>query len=347
MRKISIALGSLVLFFCVVSISAVLFLNDKAYNWIMMDLIAHDVAGPLVSSEGKVRALRDFVHDNVLPVSGEPTRPDTLGIEKLSSGIGWCDQKSRVFMALAKRSGIATRLLFLKDKKGASPHSIAEALLNDRWVIVDPSYGLDLTNKSGDMASEDDIKSDISILRDNKRVKTFALYVPMWGDEEFLSMYYRQPQYIDTKKGSNETVAGILPPVVRRAYLDLVQSAHFFKVKKDYPDEPEYLLYKARNLHLAGRLGRAERLYRGILSRPDCRPAHDRSMFFLALLLRSQGRYSDAVNVLTALVTRPENKSWLPFAFGLRSSLYRKLGEVERSVDDFARCAEFTDAYFN
>ena len=115
-------------------------LNEKKYNSIMMTHISSDLTKNTGDFEEKVTILRDFVRKNVHPVTDEYNRLDTVGIEKLSSGIGWCDQASRVFMQLARPRGIKTRLLFLLNEKGSSPHSIAEAWDGKRWILVDPSY---------------------------------------------------------------------------------------------------------------------------------------------------------------------------------------------------------------
>jgi hypothetical protein len=107
-------------------------LNEKLYNLILMQYVSARVIEGCETIEEKIVALREFTHLNVHPVYGEKNRLDTIGIEKLVAGIGWCDQASRVFMQLAKGCGITTRLLFLLDEKGSSPHSIAEAKIKDR-----------------------------------------------------------------------------------------------------------------------------------------------------------------------------------------------------------------------
>ena len=92
-------------------------INEKNYNDIMMAYVSATVTGSYVSFEQKVRTLRKFVHENIHPIAGEENRPDTVGIDKLIFGIGWCDQVSRVFMQLARKRGIKTRLLFLKNAR--------------------------------------------------------------------------------------------------------------------------------------------------------------------------------------------------------------------------------------
>ncbi|MDD5438640.1 MAG: transglutaminase domain-containing protein [Candidatus Omnitrophica bacterium] len=323
-----------------------LFLNEKSYNGIMMDVIAHRLTAGSPRAEDAVTALREYVHDNVSPVTGELSRSDTVGIEKLTSGVGWCDQKSRVFMSLARPLGITTRLLFLLNEQGRSPHSIAEADLGGRWVLVDPSYNLDLVDANGAPATRDDIIRDPAILRDNSMVRTFSLYAPEWGTDEYLSMYTRTPNYVNTRKGSRSVMTSFVPPAIARTIACYAQDIYIPKAKKDYPDLASYRLFTARSYHLSGRMHKAEVIYREVLTRPDMSYVHDRARFFLALLLREEGRYDEAARVLTSLITRPVDRHWVPFARGLRSSLYKKLGEDDKAMADFSLMAEYPDAYF-
>ena len=156
-------------------------------------------------TEDKVRALRQYVHEKMkfpeprVKPNGEPLQPKDIyilnTIERLESGLGgWCDQQADVFMDLAKKQGINTRKVFLyiiKNGKRTSPHTIAEAQIGNRWVIVDTLYDLELTNKKGQMASRLDIAKDTSILYNNPTIKKFAKENPsIWTDENYLSMYY-------------------------------------------------------------------------------------------------------------------------------------------------------------
>ena len=72
----------------------------------MTAYVSARVTKGLNTPQDKIRLLRRFVHENVHAVSGEYNRLDTVAIEKLTSGIGWCDQESRVYMQLAKKQGI-------------------------------------------------------------------------------------------------------------------------------------------------------------------------------------------------------------------------------------------------
>ena len=155
------------LFTLLVALSYYLFfveITEKRYNKIMCYYITRAIISNAPTFEQKIISIRDFVNENVHSIHGYDNRLDTRAIEKLISGIGWCDQQSRVFMQLVRSVGITSRLLFLRYQSGSSPHSVAEVLdSNGRWVIVDTAYKLDLINKNGDFATQTDIKDDLII----------------------------------------------------------------------------------------------------------------------------------------------------------------------------------------
>ncbi len=155
------------------------------------------------SFEDKVRALRQYVHDKMkLPPSGKKPNGTTLmpediyplnTIERLDSRLGgWCDQQAQVFMRLAQKQGITTRMVWLYRKNhkdnNDSCHTIAEAYDGHRWVIVDPMFNLELQSKDGKMASRDDVMNDPDIMRRILNIQELEKD-NRWNDEEWLSIY--------------------------------------------------------------------------------------------------------------------------------------------------------------
>lgn len=319
--------------------------NEKNYNSILTEYISTTITQNCNTISEKISTLRDYVHENISPVQGEKNRADTVGVEKLVSGIGWCDQMSRVFMQLAKKQGITTRLLFLVNEDGSSPHSIAEAWDGKKWVIVDAAYNLDLRNKEGFMVSREDIENDFDILLENPRIKRFAAHHPIWNEEEFLSIYYRLPRYINTRKGSRPIIIDYVPSIFKKAFVYFAQEIYLLKKRREFRDETEFLFYKARNYHLAGRTETAEGIYNKILE-GEPSPVKDKTRYFLALLLYEQERHNEAIEILTQMIENCENNSWRPYAYGLRSHMYEIVGNEEKAREDFKEFSHNTDAYF-
>ncbi|MBN1354168.1 MAG: hypothetical protein JW994_05840 [Candidatus Omnitrophica bacterium] len=320
-------------------------INEKGYNSILMEYISGAVAGDKDDFQDKVRLLRDFVHYNVHPVYGEKNRLDTVGIDKLVSGIGWCDQTSRVFMQLAKKQGITTRLLFLLNEKGSSPHTVAEAWDGKRWILVDTIYAIDFYNKKGEPASLSDIREDFDIVTKNPRVKVLGQHNSWWGETENLTMYYRDPVEIVTKEGSKVRVLSYLPLAVKKFFVSALQELYIFKKSKSFTSRDGFLYFKARSYHLVGRTKKAERIYREILE-GDATPAiKTKTYFFMALLLKDEKKLNESVEVLSDLITQNGN-NWILYAHGLRRRLYENLGEKEKAREDFYKIIGSPDAYF-
>jgi len=340
-----IFLGSLIAI-CLTVVALYFILSEKHYNSILMEYISGRVAGDSPSIEEKVRVLRNFVHENVHPVHGEENRLDTVGIDKLAQGIGWCDQTSRVFMQLAKKRGLTTRLLFLLNKEGASPHSLCEVWTGKEWILVDPANNLELINQNGKMASMSDIEEDFSIVLENPKVKIFASYNSYWENKEYLSMYYRKPTYIVTKNGTKVRIFDYMPGFMKDFIICVVQEIYLLRKKSEFTKYNDFLYFRARNYHLAGRIKEAESLYTKLLEDSKRPSPKDKTRFYLALLLRDQNRTEESIGTLSDLIEGPENSNWVPYAYGLQSQMYKAIGnevEAARNIDKFGHSA---DAYF-
>jgi len=86
---------------------------------------------------------------------------DTLNIEQL---LEVCGTATNAFVNLAQSSGLHARRLLLLDPSGQSKHVVVEALIGDRWVIVDPSYHVLLQLPDGHLLTRAELK-DPAIFR--------------------------------------------------------------------------------------------------------------------------------------------------------------------------------------
>jgi len=134
------------------------------------------------SDETKVYALMEFVHDRVKSKEGEDPSKQISDLERIQTGVGWCNHQAKIFMHLAYYQEIKTRLVYLMNDDGtASPHTIAEWWNGKEWIIVDPLfmiYGI----------SREDIKKDF------KRLKRFELIKDR--PDEWLRCYINEPQIV-------------------------------------------------------------------------------------------------------------------------------------------------------
>src|SRR6201999_2634275 len=62
---------------------------------------------------------------------------DTLNFQQL---LQVCGTATNAFVNIADSSGLQARRLLLLDDNGSSKHVVVEVLIDDRWVVADPSY---------------------------------------------------------------------------------------------------------------------------------------------------------------------------------------------------------------
>src|ERR1700686_2250884 len=86
---------------------------------------------------------------------------DTLNIQQL---LKVCGTATNAFVNLAQSSGLHARRLLLLDTYGQSKHVVVEVLLDDRWVVVDPSYHFIPRLRDGQFATRTELK-DPAIFR--------------------------------------------------------------------------------------------------------------------------------------------------------------------------------------
>ncbi len=97
-------------------------------------------------AEALFRWTRDNIEYDIVPMVG------ARDVIRKSKKIAMCFDKTNVFVALARSIGIPTRYLLLDcelktnelaAERNVSPkakHIVAEALVDNKWVIVDPSF---------------------------------------------------------------------------------------------------------------------------------------------------------------------------------------------------------------
>ena len=157
----------------IISLIALCLLCPNSYAEFQEDLakiktISDEVVSSCKDDEHKVIALTHYVHAKLKPDASKGIAPDTKmsTTDRLDSGVGWCNHQVTVFMYLAQVQGISTRMLYLINKEGtASPHTIGEAYLNGRWVIVDPLFNFNVRNDNGELLSLRDVYKDVNLLK--------------------------------------------------------------------------------------------------------------------------------------------------------------------------------------
>lgn len=100
-----------------------------------------EVVKNCASQEEKILELSHYVHEKIKPNSNKniTTNMKISTIDRLDLGVGWCNHQVAAFMRLAEAQGIPTRMIYLLNNEGTtSPHTIGEAFVCGRWIVVDP-----------------------------------------------------------------------------------------------------------------------------------------------------------------------------------------------------------------
>lgn len=87
---------------------------------------------------------------------------------------GQCGNLTRLFTTTARISGLKARRAHLYQVKGldrpipeAYVHAIVEVEIGDRWIIVDPLYGVVYRNENGELADSADLAAQPGLVRAN------------------------------------------------------------------------------------------------------------------------------------------------------------------------------------
>ena len=316
--------------------------SENQYNNLMCYYISRQVTKNSKDFESKVSVLRDFVNENVHPVTGYDTTDDGSSIMTLLSGVGWCDSQARAFMQLASRVGIAARLLFLNMESRSSPHSVAEALAPDnRWIIVDPYFKLELINKEGKFASQGDIKSDPGIIINNPRIKLSAAYDPKWSDPKFIAIYYNPPEYVVYKRGKTLFLLDSIPIEYFRPIFRIMQDRALIRLNQNRKSVYECDFIEARGLQFLNYYNEAERIYDKIIKNSDDSSLVQRTEFYKAVLLKDKGMLHEADKYIDKLLNNGNGSQYRPYLSGLKARILEKLGRSEEA-DDVLRGAEYS-----
>lgn len=90
---------------------------------------------------------------------------------------GHCAKRARLLVVLLEEQGIPARKLFLYNERGlellhdpprAWVHVAVEAQLDDRWVVVDPLFGIVMQRADGRAATVAELQADPGLVRANR-----------------------------------------------------------------------------------------------------------------------------------------------------------------------------------
>src|SRR5258706_16006353 len=114
-------------------------------------------------AEQKVQAILDWMR-------AEPSRviaadPDTLSKRDPEMTLTYkqllnvCGTATNAFLNLARSSDLRVRRLLLLSANRTTKHVVAEVLIGERWIIVDPTYRVIMKDAQGRNLTRSDLKN--------------------------------------------------------------------------------------------------------------------------------------------------------------------------------------------
>jgi len=123
--------------------------------------VAKSLSAEPRSNEETARALVMWTHLNVRTQNTTPGVVINDGaLNVVRRGYGYCDQSAQILASVAWALGWESRMWFLRDADGVSPHAVAEINWGDGWVLADPWLGLLGVEDDGDLVSVEDLSSE-------------------------------------------------------------------------------------------------------------------------------------------------------------------------------------------
>ena len=131
--------------------------------------------------EQRVDAILHWMREGP-PRSAEPT-PSGLAIRDPETTLNYrqllsvCGTATNAFLNLARTSNLQVRRLLLLAQDHTAKHVVAEVLLNDRWIVVDPTYRVVMRNAQGEMLTRKDLQDAQNFAEATARIPDYpAIY---------------------------------------------------------------------------------------------------------------------------------------------------------------------------
>jgi hypothetical protein len=116
-----------------------------------------------LSEEQRVQAILDWMRAE--PSRAETTNPDTLAKRDPETTLTYrqllnvCGTATNAFLNLARSSDLRVRRLLLLSPDRQTKHVVAEVLMNERWIIVDPTYRVIMKDAQGHFLTRKDLQN--------------------------------------------------------------------------------------------------------------------------------------------------------------------------------------------
>ncbi len=113
-------------------------------------------------AESKVQAILDWMRAE--PSRGIADNPATLATRDPETTLNYaqllkvCGTATNAFLNLARASDVQVRRLLLLSPDHAAKHVVAEVLINQRWIVVDPTYRVIMQDAQGHLLTRKELQ---------------------------------------------------------------------------------------------------------------------------------------------------------------------------------------------
>ena len=113
-----------------------------------------------------------------------------------------CGTSVNAFLNLGRMTGVQVRPLILVGETYGATHVVAEARLDDRWIVVDPAFRRIMRDSSGRMLTKEDLK-DPELLR--QATVGLKKFLPIYSYKRTTVVHLEAIPYLgaDLRKGLN------------------------------------------------------------------------------------------------------------------------------------------------
>jgi len=128
-----------------------------------LDGFSDAIVPNFLPAEQKVEAILDWMRAE--PSRGVATHPNELAQRDPEMTLNYqqllnvCGTATNAFLNLARSSDLQVRRLLLLTSDLKTKHVVAEVLINERWVIVDPTYRVIMRDATGRFLTRKDLQN--------------------------------------------------------------------------------------------------------------------------------------------------------------------------------------------
>ncbi|HKW35798.1 MAG TPA: transglutaminase domain-containing protein [Candidatus Acidoferrum sp.] len=152
--------------------------------WRYLDGFSDAIVPNFLPAEQKLQGILDWMREE--PSRGIADNPATLPTRDPETTLNYaqllkvCGTATNAFLNLARASDLQVRRLLLLAPDGTAKHVVAEVLVNQRWVVVDPTYRAIMKDAQGRLLTRKEMQDPVIF---NQAVSRLPGYPPEYSYE--------------------------------------------------------------------------------------------------------------------------------------------------------------------